>query len=234
MPIKSTIDSNFLFFFSKELDLPPSKGTENGKIVTETINIESDDEDTTMAETIKSPPASKNDEKSKSTKKTAEETNGATASDTSNKSTTKLSIPVPNSDDEDSSTNSTKRNEKNKSVNVESGTDHDSDHDSDDSNKTTSTVRLDQQDILTSTKIDTPKKRSPKRKLVENGDDGKIPRKRSKYGLDAGRKAEKILGATDMNGQVEFMVKYKNYSPVEMVPAKIANLKCPQIGKCKQ
>lgn len=199
------------------------------------------------SESLKSPAPSKKNEKPKSTKKTVDlERNGEeanTATKTSEARKSSMQIVVSNSDDENTmaerSRNSTRRSEKQKSP-MANG---DDDQESDDSNKTSSTIRIDQeQDLSTSTKNGSTKERdsrSPKRKNTENGiDDVKIKRSKNvgngivnakTSGFERGWKAEKILGATDVNGQIEFVVKFKNQSPVEMVAAKIVNIECPQV-----
>ncbi|KAI0986495.1 hypothetical protein GJ496_008105 [Pomphorhynchus laevis] len=40
---------------------------------------------------------------------------------------------------------------------------------------------------------------------------------------------EKILGATDASGEILFLMKWKNSSQVDLVPARVANLHCPQL-----
>lgn len=48
-------------------------------------------------------------------------------------------------------------------------------------------------------------------------------------GFDRGLQAEKILGATDTSGSLMFLVSWKNSKRTELVPAKVANVKCPQL-----
>lgn len=68
-----------------------------------------------------------------------------------------------------------------------------------------------------------PSKKKPKK--AENGDKDSGPR-----GFDRGLEVEKILGATDTeNGELMFLVKWKNTIEAELVPAKEANLKIPQL-----
>ncbi|CAF1291992.1 unnamed protein product [Rotaria magnacalcarata] len=48
------------------------------------------------------------------------------------------------------------------------------------------------------------------------------------YGYDRGLELEKILGATDVYGELMFLIKWQATEKPELVPARIANVKSPQ------
>ncbi|KAH8261168.1 hypothetical protein KR044_004165, partial [Drosophila immigrans] len=50
-----------------------------------------------------------------------------------------------------------------------------------------------------------------------------------KFGFDRGLEASKIIGATDSSGKLMFLMSWKNSDRLELVPAKLANVMCPQI-----
>lgn len=95
-------------------------------------------------------------------------------------------------------------------------------------------------------------KNSLKRKKVDSdgeGDGNKKKRRNSKSGSSDGSDEEfyddtknskengfakgleplKILGATDISGQLQFLIQWEGTDQAELVPAKEANLKCPQV-----
>ncbi|XP_075153828.1 suppressor of variegation 205 [Haematobia irritans] len=48
-------------------------------------------------------------------------------------------------------------------------------------------------------------------------------------GFDKGLEAEKILGASDSNGGLYFLIQFKGVDQAEMVAASVANIKIPQM-----
>jgi hypothetical protein len=53
--------------------------------------------------------------------------------------------------------------------------------------------------------------------------------KRPKGGFDRGMRPDKILGATDASGELMFLMKWMDTEEADLVQAKIANVKCPQV-----
>lgn len=52
---------------------------------------------------------------------------------------------------------------------------------------------------------------------------------RRKIGFERGLEPERILGATDTSGEIMFLMKWRDSNDADMVSAKQANVKCPNI-----
>ncbi|KAL5255623.1 hypothetical protein ACHWQZ_G011005 [Mnemiopsis leidyi] len=70
-----------------------------------------------------------------------------------------------------------------------------------------------------------PKKKRTHSKKQNNGYDAS----NEPIGFERGYEAEEIIGATDLDSQIMFNIKWKGADILDWVPAKEANVKCPQV-----
>lgn len=49
------------------------------------------------------------------------------------------------------------------------------------------------------------------------------------HGFESGLRPERILGATDIDGELMLLVKWQDSEAADLVPAKQANVMCPQL-----
>lgn len=79
------------------------------------------------------------------------------------------------------------------------------------------------------------KKKNRKRKLPaqSSGERSEITKAQKQlegsFGFQRGLIASKILGATDTSGKLMFLMSWKNSNYIDLVPAQVANVKCPQV-----
>ena len=73
-----------------------------------------------------------------------------------------------------------------------------------------------------------PKKKKAGPKKANNAN-GYSDAANEPIGFERGYEAEEIIGATDLDGQIMFNIKWKGADILDWVPAKEANVKCAQV-----
>lgn len=69
-----------------------------------------------------------------------------------------------------------------------------------------------------------PDEGSAKKKTKKGAEDDSRPR-----GFERGLDAERIIGATDSSGELMFLMKWRGTDEADLVPARQANTRCPQV-----
>lgn len=81
----------------------------------------------------------------------------------------------------------------------------------------------------------TPRRETSKAsdKIISDAENEKAPKEKNgidkETPFDKGLEPEKIIGATDISGQLAFLVQWKNSNKAMLIPSKLARQRCPQL-----
>lgn len=65
--------------------------------------------------------------------------------------------------------------------------------------------------------------------LTDDNDNDKEKDLKGASPFEIGLEPDKIIGATEVNGELAFLVQWKSTNKAQLIPSKLARIKCPQL-----